>query len=387
MRQSWYVPLSRQVTALIYKSPGVVLFVLGHHSLPDFNKMNEVHKFRGSICTYLWRLTAWNSLLIFIQFIFLLFPCWSLIAVVLLKLKVWYWYECYFYSFRFQVLIDSRHVPLAEILTAAQRFNVPVVVDAAAQLPPRSNLWRWTHQGVDAVIFSGGKSLRGPQTSGLVLARSELVRKMALNGSPHETTVCRPMKCSKEDMVGLVKAVELYVQDTDEKDFKRYQDVLDIIEAGLKSVPGIAATQQRCPSPGYIQPNTVPRLFIDLIEGPSFTEKKESATSEGGMYAHNVDFGNPLAINPVSAPTALARHLAVGTPTVCVNTSATGIIISPLMMTVKDARPVLQKIVDVCQHMVQVGELLEKWSSRKSRVQPKTSRLSYRETFELNKNF
>ena len=264
----------------------------------------------------------------------------------------------FFVCFFFQVLIDAKYVPLTEILKMGQRFEVPVVVDAASQLPPRSNLWRWTHQGVDAVIFSGGKSLRGPQTSGLVLARNELVRKMALNGSPHEYTVCRPMKCSKEDMVGLVKAVELYVQDTDEKDFKRYQDVLDIVENGLKNVPGIAATQQRCPSPGHIQPNVVPRLFIDLVEGPAFTQRKSS--SESGMWANEVDFGTPTSINPVSAPTSLAHRLLMGLPTVCVNTSATGIIVNPLMVSVEQAPLILDKITSVCRQMVEIGELCEK---------------------------
>ena len=101
---------------------------------------------------------------------------------------------------------------LDAVLKLSKQYHVPLVVDAAAQNPPRSNLWHWTEHGVDAVVFSGGKQLSGPQTSGIVLAKDSLVESMRLNTSPNELTVCRPMKCSKEDMVALVVAVEQYMK-------------------------------------------------------------------------------------------------------------------------------------------------------------------------------
>lgn len=111
-----------------------------------------------------------------------------------------------------QILPRDKVMSLESVLDLSKKYQVPLVVDAAAQNPPRSNLWYWTHKGVDAVIFSGGKRLSGPQTSGLVLAHNSLIESMRLNTSPNELTVCRPMKCSKEDMVGLVAAVEHYVK-------------------------------------------------------------------------------------------------------------------------------------------------------------------------------
>jgi hypothetical protein len=71
---------------------------------------------------------------------------------------------------------------------------VPVLVDAASRLPPVSNLWSMTHAGADCVIFSGGKAIRGPQTSGFLLGRRELIAHARANGSPNEAAVCRPMK-------------------------------------------------------------------------------------------------------------------------------------------------------------------------------------------------
>ena len=111
-----------------------------------------------------------------------------------------------------QVLPADKVMSLDAVLKLSKQYHVPLVVDAAAQNPPRSNLWHWTERGVDAVVFSGGKQLSGPQTSGIVLAKDSLVESMRLNTSPNELTVCRPMKCSKEDMVALVVAVEQYMK-------------------------------------------------------------------------------------------------------------------------------------------------------------------------------
>jgi L-seryl-tRNA(Ser) seleniumtransferase len=88
------------------------------------------------------------------------------------------------------------------------------VVDAAAQIPPVSNLWHFTKElGADLAIFSGGKGIRGPQNSGLVLGRADLIRAVALNGPPVQR-IGRPMKVSKEALVGLLVAVEtLLAQD------------------------------------------------------------------------------------------------------------------------------------------------------------------------------
>lgn len=102
-------------------------------------------------------------------------------------------------------------LPLSEVIRIAHAAGVPVIVDAAAQLPPRENLWRFTEMGTDLAIFSGGKDLRGPQSTGLIVGRPDLIAACALIGAPHHG-IGRPFKVGKEELVGLLAAVEWYLE-------------------------------------------------------------------------------------------------------------------------------------------------------------------------------
>jgi D-glucosaminate-6-phosphate ammonia-lyase len=107
--------------------------------------------------------------------------------------------------------LASGALPLAETVRIAHGKGVPVVVDAAAQLPPTENLWRFTREwGADLALFSGGKELRGPQASGLLVGSEAMIAAVAINGSPHQR-LARPMKAGKEEMIGLLTAIERYV--------------------------------------------------------------------------------------------------------------------------------------------------------------------------------
>ncbi len=100
---------------------------------------------------------------------------------------------------------------LETIIEIAHERNVPVIVDAAAQLPPSSNLWRYTKEmGADAAIFSGGKSIGGPQNTGIILGKEEIIEACAMMGSP-KYSVGRPMKAGRDDIVGLLAAFEHYL--------------------------------------------------------------------------------------------------------------------------------------------------------------------------------
>ena len=101
-------------------------------------------------------------------------------------------------------------LPLEEVVEIAHRCGVPVIVDAAAQNPPVENLWRFTALGADMAIFSGGKTLRGPQDSGLVLGKREWIERCRRWGPPMDG-VCRGCKTSREAMVGLYAAVKAYL--------------------------------------------------------------------------------------------------------------------------------------------------------------------------------
>ena len=103
-----------------------------------------------------------------------------------------------------------------EWLGLAETFSLPTLLDAAADTPPVENLWRFNQMGYDMVAFSGGKAIRGPQSSGLLLGRSDLIEAAKKNAVPNEGTVGRVAKVSKEDIVGLWKAVEIFVNTGDQ---------------------------------------------------------------------------------------------------------------------------------------------------------------------------
>ena len=108
--------------------------------------------------------------------------------------------------------LNRNTLPLEFVIERAHTRGVPVIVDAAAQIPPVSNLWHFTRDlGADVAIFSGGKMLRGPQNSGLAVGTREMIEAMRLNGPPVQR-IGRAMKVSKEAMIGLLTAVETYLE-------------------------------------------------------------------------------------------------------------------------------------------------------------------------------
>ena len=97
-------------------------------------------------------------------------------------------------------------------LEVAKKFNIPMLLDDAAGIPPIENIKLYAKMGIDMYTFSGGKGLRGPQCSGLLLGTKDLIEAAMLNTSPWEGAVCRAMKVGKEEIVGLVTAVETWLK-------------------------------------------------------------------------------------------------------------------------------------------------------------------------------
>lgn len=131
-------------------------------------------------------------------------------------------------------------LPLETVIAIAKRFDVPVLVDAAAQVPPVENLWRFTQMGAALAIFSGGKDLRGPQSSGLVLGRKDLIEACRVNGNPNQG-IARPMKVGKEEMVGLLTAVKLYLKMDHEARASQDEEVVAGWCSELNRIPGVHA--------------------------------------------------------------------------------------------------------------------------------------------------
>jgi len=131
-------------------------------------------------------------------------------------------------------------VPLEQGIEIAKRRDVPLIVDAAAQIPPVDSLWRFTQMGADLVIFSGGKGLRGPQSSGLILGRKDLVEACAFNACPR-SFIGRPMKVGKEELIGLLTAVELYLNLDHDKLMQTYEDQVQYIIDEFSDCPHTSA--------------------------------------------------------------------------------------------------------------------------------------------------
>jgi D-glucosaminate-6-phosphate ammonia-lyase len=151
-------------------------------------------------------------------------------------------------------------LPLRVAVEVAHHHGVPVVVDAAAQLPPRSNLWHFTRgAGADLALFSGGKDLRGPQASGLMVGRRDLVDAVAMHASPNQR-FGRAFKTGKEEIMGLLAAVEEYMRQDEDERLRGWHAVLERWRAGLASVPGIRVEHSATNEAG--QP--IPRLIVHL---------------------------------------------------------------------------------------------------------------------------
>lgn len=134
------------------------------------------------------------------------------------------------------------HVPLDVAIPIAKEHNVPLIIDAAAQIPPVENLWRFTHMGADLAIFSGGKGLCGPQSSGLIVGRQDLIDACAFNACPRGF-IGRPMKVGKEEMVGLMTAVRWYLDLDHAGLMQTYEDQVQAVIDAFADVPAISAAR------------------------------------------------------------------------------------------------------------------------------------------------
>ena len=161
----------------------------------------------------------------------------------------------------FYVADSAARPPLAEVVKVAHAAGIPVIVDAAAQLPPQGNLRRFIEIGADLVAFSGGKALNGPQGTGILAGRRDLVMAAALQHldldivweqwSPPATLVDkgrlkgipqhgigRPCKVGKEQIIGVLTALELFVAEGDAARHQRWRGMMETLANGLQGIPG-----------------------------------------------------------------------------------------------------------------------------------------------------
>jgi uncharacterized pyridoxal phosphate-dependent enzyme len=129
-----------------------------------------------------------------------------------------------------------------EWVRVAHQHGVPCFNDAAADVPPISNLWNYTQMGFDLVAFSGGKGMRGPQCTGLLLGRKDLIDAARLNNSPNSNAVGRGLKVAKEDIIGMVAAVDWFLSQDDAAMEAEFRKRADRIAEQVKKVPTVETT-------------------------------------------------------------------------------------------------------------------------------------------------
>jgi L-seryl-tRNA(Ser) seleniumtransferase len=129
-------------------------------------------------------------------------------------------------------------IKLDEFVKIGKERGVPTMNDAASDATPKERLWEYTSKGVDLVIFSGGKALRGPQATGLLLGRKDLIEAALPAMSPFGG-IGRGMKVGKEELCGLLAAVERYLKVDHQAEFRELEARVSSIRAALKSVAGV----------------------------------------------------------------------------------------------------------------------------------------------------
>ncbi len=133
-------------------------------------------------------------------------------------------------------------IKVDEWVKLARQYNVPCMNDAAADTPPVSHLWDYANLGYDLITFSGGKAIRGPQCAGLLIGRKEMVANALLNNSPNEDTIGRSQKVGKEEILGMVKALELFLAEDHDALAKEWQARLELISRQITRVPGVSTS-------------------------------------------------------------------------------------------------------------------------------------------------
>ena len=200
----------------------------------------------------------------------------------------------------------EEHISREDWVRVAHKHGVPCFNDAAADVPPISNLWNYTQMGFDLVTFSGGKGLRGPQCTGLLLGRKDLIEAAKKNNSPNSNTIGRGMKVAKEEIVGLVAAIDWFLNQDDAAMEKEFRSRAERIASRLKDVPTVE-------SQIFVPPvaNHVPHLLI------TYDQSRIKIT--GAEVMQKMRQGTPrIELNPSTGGPPASAGLPGGSNTIVV---------------------------------------------------------------------
>lgn len=144
-----------------------------------------------------------------------------------------------------------------EFVAIAKRHNIPTFIDAAADVPPVENLFKFQKIGFDMITFSGGKMIRGPQSAGLLFGRKDLIEAAKLNASPNECPIGRPMKVNKEEIFGMYAALKSYLERDHEAEWQEWLDRIKRISKILLKIPTVKCETKINPGPANAFPGMV----------------------------------------------------------------------------------------------------------------------------------
>ena len=134
---------------------------------------------------------------------------------------------------------DRGEIKWEEFIDLGKKHNIPTFIDCAADVPPVENLFRFTKMGFDLVAFSGGKGLRGPQSAGLLLGKREYIEAARMHTPPRGETIGRGMKVNKEEVLGMLAALELYLEKDHRKEWEMWESQIQLISDSANSVVGV----------------------------------------------------------------------------------------------------------------------------------------------------
>ena len=194
--------------------------------------------------------------------------------------------------------VSRRAIPLSQVCEIAHARGVPVIVDAASTLPPRDNLRRFIREGADLVILSGGKGVRGPQGTGILVGRADLIEAAAANAAPN-SYLGRSMKIAKEEIMGLVTALRIFNEEDEAAETVRYREKVQQVVDALIEVPGIRVSVQH-DEWNYLVPTALIE-FTTEWNGPSRDDVLEAmATGDPAVHLHQLGDPDELGVDPIN---------------------------------------------------------------------------------------
>ncbi len=201
-------------------------------------------------------------------------------------------------AYLFSPFVSRRSIPFPQVCEIAQAHRVPVIVDAASFVPPRANLRRFIAEGADMVVYSGGKAIRGPQGTGILCGRADLIEAAAANASPHQF-LGRGFKVAKEEVIGLIRSLQIFVSEDEEAETRHYRRMCQEVVDAFIEIPGLDVSLEH-DEYDYLIPHAVIK-FTQRWHGPSPAQVYEAMVAgDPPVYLHNL--GNPenLAVDPLN---------------------------------------------------------------------------------------